>query len=158
MGKKERVNHDFIATNPKRLFISASTTYFLEFYEGTETDKQTNTLSLLYNLMSALNIQSTLLISTSLISNNRLSRSEILVPVLHGNLRTGTKILWKRGEIGAISPLFHNIFNISLTSGVKLHIHLLNVAVRFIVFLISATLVFRGTDISKCFRVPWNSR
>ena len=40
----------------------------------------------------------------------------------------------------------------SLTSGVKLHIHWLNVFVRFIVFLISATLMFRGTDISKCFR------
>ena len=40
----------------------------------------------------------------------------------------------------------------SLTSGVKLHIHLLNVVVQFIVFLTSATLVFRGTDISKCFR------
>ena len=37
----------------------------------------------------------------------------------------------------------------SLTSGVKLHIHLLNVVVRFIVFLTSATLIFRGTDISK---------
>ena len=40
----------------------------------------------------------------------------------------------------------------SLTSGVKLHIHLLNVVVRFIVYLTSATLIFRGTDISKCFR------
>ena len=40
----------------------------------------------------------------------------------------------------------------SLTSGVKLNIHLLNVVVRFIVFLTSATLIFRGTDISKCFR------
>ena len=28
-----------------------------------------------------------------------------------------------------ISPLFHNIFNISLTSGVKLLIHLLNVVI-----------------------------
>ena len=36
-------------------------------------------------------------------------------------------ILWKKRRncsYGAISPLFHNIFNISLTSGVKLHIHL----------------------------------
>ena len=57
--------------------------------------------------------------------------------------------MWNRGEI---SPLFHNIFDISLTSGVKLHIHLLNVIVRFIVFLTSATLIFRGTDILKCFR------
>ena len=40
----------------------------------------------------------------------------------------------------------------SLTSGVKLHIHLLDVVVRLIIFLISATLIFRGTDISKCFR------
>ena len=53
---------------------------------------------------------------------------------------------------GAISPLFHNIFNMSLTSGVKFHIDLLNVVVRFIVFLTSATLIARGTDISKCFR------
>ena len=42
---------------------------------------------------------------------------------------TGNKILRKRG---AISLLFYNIFNISLTSGVKLHIHLWNVAFRFI--------------------------
>ena len=40
----------------------------------------------------------------------------------------------------------------SLTSGEKLHIHLLNMVVRFIVFLTSATRIFRGTDISKCFR------
>ena len=51
-----------------------------------------------------------------------------------------------------ISSLFHNIFNMSLTSEVKLHVRLLNVVVRFIVFLTSATLIFRGTDISKCFR------
>ena len=52
----------------------------------------------------------------------------------------GNKILWKRG---AISPVFHNIFNISLSSEVKLHIHKLNVAVQFIVFLTSAALIFR---------------
>ena len=40
----------------------------------------------------------------------------------------------------------------SLTSGVKLHIDLLNVVVQFIVFLTSASLIFRGTDISKCLR------
>ena len=37
------------------------------------------------------------------------------------NLTTGDKILWKRGKIAP--PLFQNIFNVSLTSGVKLHIH-----------------------------------
>ena len=48
---------------------------------------------------------------------------------------------------GAISPLGHNIFNISLTSRVQLHIYLLNVVV-----LNSANLICRGTDISKYFR------
>ena len=38
------------------------------------------------------------------------------------------------------------------TQSYHLHIHLLNVVVRFIVFLTSATLICRGTDISKCFR------
>ena len=59
--------------------------------------------------------------------------------------------MWKRG---AISPLFHiilyNVY-IFLTSGVKLHIHLLNVVVQFIVFLTLSTLIYRGMDISKCF-------
>ena len=36
-----------------------------------------------------------------------------------------------------------------LTSGVKLHIHLLNVVVRFIVFRKSTNLICRGKDISK---------
>ena len=46
-----------------------------------------------------------------------------------------------------LSPLFHNIFNISLTSGVKLHIHLWNMVVRFIFFYNSANLICRGTVI-----------
>ena len=56
-------------------------------------------------------------------------------------------------SLGAISPLFHIILYIHLflTSGVKLHIHLLNVVVQFIVFLTLSTLICRGTDISKCF-------
>ena len=40
---------------------------------------------------------------------------------------------------------------IFLTSGVKLHIHLLNVVVQFVVFLTLSTLICRGTDISKYF-------
>ena len=84
-------------------------------------------------------IQSTLVISTSLISNNRLSRSE--------NQTTGNKILWKWGEI---APLFRNIFfNISLISGVKFHIHLWNMVVRFIFSSQIANLIYRGTDITK---------
>ena len=35
---------------------------------------------------------------------------------------------------GAISPLFHNIFNISLTLRVQLHIYLLNVVVQIMFF------------------------
>ena len=45
----------------------------------------------------------------------------------------------------------HYFIYIFLTSGVKLHIHLLNVVVQFIVFLTFSTLICRGTDISKYF-------
>ena len=49
--------------------------------------------------------------------------------------------------------LFSTLFYIYifLTSGVKLHIHLLNVIVQFIVFLTLSTLICRGTNISKYF-------
>ena len=73
-------------------------------------------------------IQSTLVISNSLISNNRLSRSENLVPVLtQRSTNRQQNIVEKRRycSLGAISPPFHNIFNISLT-GVKLKIHSVN--------------------------------
>ena len=63
-------------------------------------------------------IQSTLVISNSLISNNRLSRSENLVPVLiQRSTNRQQNIVEKRRNcsLGAISPLFRNIFNISLT-------------------------------------------
>ena len=53
----------------------------------------------------------------------------------HENLTTGKKnIVEKRRNCswGAISPLFHNISIISLTSRVQLHIYLLNVVVRVI--------------------------
>ena len=59
----------------------------------------------------SLNIQSTLAISTSVISNNRLSRSEILVPVLT-ETKQQVKILWIRPEffyflvLGSADPKF----------------------------------------------------
>ena len=53
------------------------------------------------------------------------------------------KIMWKRGEI-APSPLFHNIFNISLTSIVQSHIYLLNVVVRVI---FSSVLQIRSVEV-----------
>ena len=63
--------------------------------------------------------------------------------------------MWKRGEIAPKEQflLFSALllYNIFLTSGVKLHIHLLNVVVQFIVFLTLSTLICRGADISKYF-------
>ena len=47
---------------------------------------------------------------------------------------------------------FPQYFNVPLISGVKLHIYLWNMVVRFIFFLNSANLVYRGTDISKYFK------
>ena len=58
--------------------------------------------------------------------------------------------MWKRGEMSNFST-FSTFLYIFLTSGVKLHVHLLNVVVQFIVFLTLSTLICRGTDISKCF-------
>ena len=54
----------------------------------------------------------------------------------------------RRSNFSSFSQFFIYIF---LTSGVKLHIHLLNVFVQFIDFLTLSTLICRGTDISKCF-------
>ena len=52
---------------------------------------------------------------------------------------------------GAISPLFHNSFNIYiLCKGVKLHMNLGHLVVRF--FLNSGNLICRSTDISMYFR------
>ena len=63
--------------------------------------------------------------------------------------------MWKRGEIAPKEQflLFSTLFYIYifLTSGVKLHIHLWNVIVQFIVFLTLSNLLCRGTDISKYF-------
>ena len=74
------------------------------------------------------------------------------------NLTTGNKILWKRGEIAPVSPLFYNIFNISRISRVKLHIHLLNVVVRFIFSSILQSDMSRYGYLEVFQRVPWNSR
>ena len=65
--------------------------------------------------------------------------------------------MWKRGEIAPkeqflnFSSFPHYFIYIFLTLGVKLHIHLLNVVVQFIVFLTLSTLICRDMDISKCF-------
>ena len=74
----------------------------------------------------------------------------------HENLTTGNKVLWKRG--GAISPLFHNIFNTFPTSGLKLYIHLYKIWLFDLVFLNSANLICRSTDISKYVRESFGIR
>ena len=90
-------------------------------------------------------LQSTLVISTSLVSNNHLSRSENLVPVL--TCKSNNKyqnIVEMRSNF-----FFPQYFQYILTSGVKLHVHLLNVVVRLIGFLNSANRICRKTEFSK---------
>ena len=62
-------------------------------------------------------IQSTLVISTSVISNNRLSRRENLVHVSTQKFKIRSQILWKRGEIapGEFLP-FSIIFSIYISN------------------------------------------
>ena len=106
---------------------------------------------------SLIRIQSTLVISTSLISNNRLSRSENLVPVLTWKSNKRWQIIV--GKRRNCPGLFHNISYISLTAGVKLHIHLLNLVVRFIfssILQIWYVEVWMFRSISE--KVPWISR
>ena len=107
-------------------------------------------------------LQSSLVISNSLISNNGLSRSENLVPVLiQRSTNRQQNIVEKRRNcsLGAISLLFHNIFNISLTLGVKLHIHSVKGGC-----LINCFPQFCKSDMSKYgyleafHRVTWSSR
>ena len=58
--------------------------------------------------------------------------------------------MWKRGEIAPI--------DIFLTSGVKLHIHLLNVVVQFIVLHSLNSDMSRYGYLEVFQRDPWNSR
>ena len=94
--------------------------------------------------------QSTLVISTSLISNNRFSRSEYLVPVLHENLTTGDIILWKRREI-ASTEQFLPLSNVSIFRSICTY-SLVKCGCSIYVFLNFANLICRGTDILKYFR------
>ena len=71
-------------------------------------------------------IQSTLVISTSVMSNNRLSRRENLILVKHRILISGNKI-YRIREVAAQEQFlpFSTKFSIYiyLTKGVKLHVH-----------------------------------
>ena len=98
---------------------------------------------------------------------NRLSLARPLLSWVYAYLEVKIRFLFKQENLTKVtkffskeeklflrtnSPLFRKSFNISLTSGVNLKIRLLNVVVRFIVFLSSANLIGRYTDISQCFR------
>ena len=106
--------------------------------------------------------------SRTLLSRTRLFRITAYLEVkiwslfYHGTMTKGNKIMWKRGEIAPKEQflLFSTLFYIYifLTSGVKLHILLLNVVVQFIVLLTLSTLICLGTDISKCCSVSLGIR
>ena len=69
-------------------------------------------------------------------------------PCFNMKLWQQNKVMWKRGKLRSnFSSFPHYFIYIFLTSGVKLHSHLLNVVVQFIVFLTLSTLICRGTDL-----------
>ena len=96
-------------------------------YTHSEFDQSTEYL---FKTRTLYSVQLTPVISNSLISNNRLSRSENLVPAETWTSNNRQKNIVEKGR--NCSPLFHNIFNISLNSRVQLHIYLINVVVRII--------------------------
>ena len=72
--------------------------------------------------------QPTLNISTSLNSNNRLSRSDnLLVPVFSTDIFQQVTKYWRKEEKSFLQYFQYTL--VSLTSGVKLHIHMWNVVV-----------------------------
>ena len=108
------------------------------------------------DVMHHLRIQSTLVISNSLISNNRLSRSDNLVPVLTQRTTKKQSIkycekeekLLLRSNFSSFPQYFQYIFNL----GVKLRIHSVKGGCSInCFFLSSVNLICRTTDISKCF-------
>ena len=96
-------------------------------------------------------IQPTLVISTSIISNNRLSRRENLVLVLTQKSNISKKIVWIRGEIllrSNISPFPQYFQSIFLTESNYIFF-MKCVCILICIFLGSANLMCRSTDISK---------
>ena len=100
-------------------------------------------------------IQSTLVISNSLISNNRFSRSENLVPVLtQRSINRQQNIVEKRRNFSSFPQYFQYISNL----GVKLHIHFVKGGCS-----INCFPQFRKSDMSNdgylevFHRVPWIS-
>ena len=99
-------------------------------------------------------VQLTLVISNSLISNYRLSRSENLVPVLiQRSTNRQQNIVEKRRNCSLWSNFssFPQYFQYISNLESNYIFILLKVVIRLIVFLSSANLICRSTDISKYF-------
>ena len=104
-------------------------------------------------------LQSTLVISTSVISNNRLSRRENLVLVLTQKSKIRLQnIVEKRRNCswGAIFPLFHNIFNVYFLLKESNYIVICKILLFKYFFFNTTNLICRSTDISKCFEGPFD--
>ena len=102
-----------------------------------------------------MDIQSTLVISTSVILNNRLSRGENLVPALtwKSNNRQQNIVDKRRNcSSGAISSLSHNIFNINFNQLSLITYSFVKFGCAICIFLNPENLICRTTDISKYFR------
>ena len=100
-------------------------------------------------------IQSTLIISPSLISNKRLSWRENLALFQHENLTKANKILWKREEIAPKEQFLHfsTIFSIYISNfRSQITYSFVKCGCSIYYFLKSANLTCQSMDISKCFR------
>ena len=106
-------------------------------------------------------IQSIIIYSTSLISNNHLTRVTACLEVkiwslfLHGNLTTGNKILWKRGEIAPKEQvfLFSTVFFQYISNfGKQITCSFVKCGCSIYFILNSANLICQDTNIWKYFR------
>ena len=123
MNVKNRLLSEIILLTVTQLLLSGRSTFPLQF-----------------------NVQSTIVISTSLISNNHLCRSENLILVLTWKSRNMHQNIV---EIAHYFSSFPQYVHILLTLGVKLHIHLINVVVRVIFFSSSLQILYVEVRISR---------
>ena len=131
----------------------------LKCYKGIVQERicsMNNVKSVVATDKRGIHIQSALVISTSLISNNRSPRSEIWSLFKHENLTIGNKILWKRGDIApqcnfsSFPQYFQYISN--FRNPVTYSLVTVNVVFK-VYFLLEVRITRRILE-----RVPWTSR
>ena len=113
------------------------------------------TIDIIIIAIHRIKLQLTLVTSTSLISNNRLSRSENLVLFYHGNLTTANKILWKREEIAPKRSNFSSFpqyFQYISNFVSQITYTFVKCSCSIYSVLNSANLICQSTDISKYIR------